>query len=255
MNTATIVTATKELVDELLNMNTNNRPVRPGYVRLYSDLIQQGRWQLTNNGIGVSETNVLIDGQHRLHAIKHAGYPPVKFVLVTGLEMSSQMVVDQQAKRTARDALRLVFDTRVSKNAPAICNVILKDRSGWHKGITSIVLLVDVLREHEDEIESVCNMPQNMTAFPAPVLAAVVVTIKSGYAKAEDAQDFLSKVEIGENLTRTEPAFLLRKYLQTTHKASAGGQVQKERFFKSLNAFYKHLNRETCDKLYVKDPR
>jgi hypothetical protein len=255
MKTAQIITANKEIVDELLAMNTNNRPLRPTIVKLYTDLIEQGKWMLTNNGIGVSSSNVLIDGQHRLHAIRAANYPPVKLLLVTGLDMESQIVVDQQAKRSARDALRLIFDIRVSKNAPAICNIILKDRRKWANYTISIMQTVDILREHENEIESVCNVPKNMTSFPAPVLAAMVVVLKNGKANIENIRTFLWKVETGENLDRTSPALLLRNYLQSGNKSSSGGVMQKERFFKTLNAFYKFIANEKTDKLYAKDPR
>jgi hypothetical protein len=111
--TAQIKTATRQLVDSLLEMNTNNRAVRKSVVDCYKQDIADGRWYLTNQGIGVDINGVLIDGQHRLLAIKESGYPPIPLLIVSGLSVEAQTAIDQHSKRSVRDVWKLVLDHSV----------------------------------------------------------------------------------------------------------------------------------------------
>ena len=72
--TCQIVTASKWLVDALLAMNSSNRRHKVSRSHQLATDILLGKFLLTASGIGVDRNGVLSDGQHRLHAIKHAGY-------------------------------------------------------------------------------------------------------------------------------------------------------------------------------------
>ena len=123
---AQVVVMNKTKVDQLLEMNINNRPIKRSVVDRYKRDIVSGHWIITNQGIGVSDSGVLIDGQHRLLAIKECGYPPVEMLIVSGLPVESQRVIDQHAKRSARDVFKFVYNASVSRVTPAVLQVIAK---------------------------------------------------------------------------------------------------------------------------------
>ena len=75
------VRASREIVDAFLAINTKNRRPTPNHINALADAMRRGEY-VSQNGqtivINASGT-WLLDGQHRLSAIKEAGYPP--FVL------------------------------------------------------------------------------------------------------------------------------------------------------------------------------
>lgn len=236
--TAEIRTATKQLVDALLSMNTSNRPIKPRVVEKYARDIKTGKWVLTNQGIGVSESGILIDGQHRLEAIKACGYPPVTILIVTGLSDDCKLAVDQHAKRSARDMLQFAFDYRVSNSAPAIATALIcsKSPNGWAGGQTMSEIYECIL-EHAEEIQAVVELPKNLKNFAAPYLAAFIDCIKSGIGDLEKLAKFIHDVESGEMLSRNDPQFHLHNLMKSTRMTGGGSVVRKERFEKAKKAF------------------
>lgn len=233
---AEIRTATKTLVDALLAMNTSNRPIKKRVVEKYARDIKAGNWLLTNQGIGVSDSGVLLDGQHRLEAIKQCGYPPVSILVVSGLSEDCKMAVDQHAKRTARDMLQFAFEYRVSYYAPAIATALLASKTDWRGGYT-MSEIYDCILDHEEEIRSIVEIPKNHKSFAAPYLAAFVQCIRDGIGDLEKMTKFIHDVETGEMLSKNDPQFHLHNLMRTTKSNGGGGLLRKERFEKAKKAY------------------
>lgn len=249
-----IVTASRNLVDKLLAMNTRNRVPKEGQIRRLTEDIQSGHWELTASGIGVSRTGVLLDGQNRLLAIKAAGYPPVKFVLLTGAEDSSQRVVDRHAKRSLSDALSMFMNITVSAHMVALVNALYgfgaaRDKSqdfSFSKGTLSDSAVADFMSNYGElcgEVVRVC------VGCRAPVMAAVFV-----YALHEHdrAMEFGREVSKGANLSLDDPAFRLRASLDRLKKSSdSSGRM--ELFKLAVNACINHSNKKTIKLLKTAD--
>jgi len=243
MKSARIVTMSKQMVDSLLAMNTKNRGIKKSVVERYARDMVSGKWPLTCQGIGVSEDEVLIDGQHRLEAMKLAGYPPIEAVLVTGLDFESQMVTDQHTKRSARDVFRLAFNASVAHNTPAILQVIAKFEptyssplSGSKSGSLTMDELYSMFTIFADEIEAVCEANTSSKFFAAPYLAAAVYLMNQKVVNKEMIGTFFEQVKTGENLSKKMPAFHLRNYVLSTKTAQGGNVMQKERYLKTRKA-------------------
>ena len=254
--TAEIKTATPELVEFLLRMNTDNRATRPGVVDLYKKEINEGRWVLTNQGIGVSSDGLLIDGQHRLLALRDCGYPPVQLLIIYGLSREARLAVDQHAKRSARDLLQFAFNARVARCAPSVARIIFKVRCGWRTGAVSIGSLMEVIEEHMEEIESVLSCPGFETFFSAPLLSAAVLSLKTakttalnGGADPMEVIYFMERVRLGENLSSMEPAYHLRNLVMKGQVG--GGAMQKEFFLKAMRSIQYHFEGKKIMKLYA----
>jgi hypothetical protein len=237
---AEIVTASASLVDRLLSMNTDNRIIRTSVVDAYASEIKINRWVLTNQGIGVSDSGVLIDGQHRLLALKKCGYPPVKLLIVYGLTKEARLAVDQHSKRSARDLLQFAFNAKVARSAPAIARLIDRERMAWTGGATPIGRIIDILQEYKEEIELVVSWPSFEHHFAAPILTGAVKVMYEYPERRGDIMAFLDKVRLGEMLSRDEPAYCLRNYISNTRY---GGAVdQKEGLAKTVRAIIAEIN-------------
>lgn len=234
---AQIKKATKQLVDSLLAMNTSNRNPKPSVIDSYARDIVAGKWMLTNQGIGVTSDNVLVDGQHRLLALKKCGYPEIDILLVTGLDPAAQTAVDAHAKRSARDLLQFAFDIRVSHCAPAIGNALIaaEDRS-WKSGRVTNSELFEKISFYMDEISEVTTCVESLKFFSASFLAAFCKMLKENPDKKSEIKDFMKRVEAGEMLSKTMPEFHLRSFIITSRQASGNGAVRKERFDKTIKA-------------------
>ena len=66
---ATIKVITPEEARILLSNNKNNRPLRQKTVLQYAAQMKKGAWMLNGQGISLSKTGNILDGQHRLSAI------------------------------------------------------------------------------------------------------------------------------------------------------------------------------------------
>ena len=236
---AEIKIANKGLVDALLGMNKSNRTIRKSVVDGYRRDIIAGNWRITNQGIGVTEGGVLADGQHRLMALKECGYPAVPLLIVYNLDEDIQKFVDAHAKRSVRDLLLFSFDARVSRNAPAIANVLIKISRGHSSGVATNSEIMDVITEYQEQINIVLKIPSQINTFAAPYFAAFVKFLHEDSGRIDFLKKFISSVETGELLTKDMPEFHLRNFLITS--VGGGSSLQFERFEKTMKAMQKSI--------------
>jgi hypothetical protein len=254
---AEIADMSKALVDQLLTYNTNNRNVKQAVVERYSRDIKAGNWHITNQGIGVSDEGVLLDGQHRLLALKACNYPKVKMVIVWGLDKETQSYVDQHTKRSARDVFRLSFNASVSSYTPGILNVLARYEpdSGIFLGQGTTMSMDEMYHGFDiyaDYIEMVISNSHDATFYTAPVLAAHVFVAAKSLVSNDQVRQFLIDIRTGENLTKTMPAYHLRAFLLSSRRATTkGGSLQFERYSKTKKAIISYAKGESMGALRI----
>ena len=102
-----IVTITPAMAEKWLKGTTSgNRPVRRTHVKSIAAQIEKGQWQLNGESIIVDDNGNIVDGQHRLLAIIHAG-KSVDSIVVRGVNPDSFKTIDSGATRQAGDVLTL----------------------------------------------------------------------------------------------------------------------------------------------------
>jgi hypothetical protein len=230
--TSQIVTANKELIDELLSKNTHNRPAKGSHVKYLREQIRAGNWTLTNQGIGVSVGGWIVDGGHRLEAIRAEGYPPVEFILVRNLPDDAQKHVDTHAKRSMSDVLQLVFDENISRTSVSCVNIILTVFKKMKAPKASPEEMIAGFETYAGSMRKVVEIP-NAKKLAASVLGAIV----HAYHVIQDERilDFTRQVISGEMIKAGDPAFALKSWLDSS-RHNAGQGMQVERFRKTLFA-------------------
>lgn len=101
-----IVKITPEIAERYLGKNESNRNLLKSRVTIYSRDIKAGRWKFNPNPIVFDEKGILIDGQHRLHAIIEAG-EPVDMLVMFGAPPESKDIIDFGKPRTSSDILKM----------------------------------------------------------------------------------------------------------------------------------------------------
>ena len=245
-----IITVNKDIVDALLALNVKNRVVKKEHLKGLTQDIKSSRFFLTASGVGVSKSGVLLDGQHRLLAIKAAGYPPVQIVLAVGLEEESQMVVDRHAKRSLSDALSLHMDAKISSHMVALANALralgaTKKPSCefvFSPGSAGDSMIADFMADHA---KLAFDVVAATSSARASVCAAIFV-----YAlhKPDEAFEFARDVAKGINLMEDHPAYRLRMAIDRLKNAT-GASARMELFKLAASACMAHSNRRTLKSL------
>lgn len=250
-----IVTASKWLIDALLAMNSSNRKHKVSTSQRLATDILLGKFLLTASGIGVDRNGVLSDGQHRLYAIKAAGYPPVQFLLMTGLDPMAQSVVDRHAKRDLADALTLITGSATSKQEVAVSRSLIGIKGSTKKAESFIscrygeisdsqtaATLVD-WRDDIEAVSAVCGRD-----FRSPVVAALCVYYRSC---PDSALELALQLKTGAEIAADSPAYRLRAKIAATKYG--GSSAALESFKATASTCIAHYDRRPVKQLKSAD--
>jgi hypothetical protein len=106
------VIVTPEIAQHLLQVNGNaQRPQRAAQVRFFAELLRQGRWQVTHQGMAVTGLSLqdpgsLLDGQHRAMAIIETGIA-AEVYMAFGSPQEMFNAIDVGAGRSTADLLAI----------------------------------------------------------------------------------------------------------------------------------------------------
>lgn len=102
------VIITPKMAKELLATNhEKNRKIKPQVVQAYKRQMEKGLWRTnTGEGIKISDSEKLINGQHRLEAIIEFG-KPVEMLIFYGIPEESMTCIDDGVKRSLTDAMMI----------------------------------------------------------------------------------------------------------------------------------------------------
>lgn len=114
-----VVEMSPKMAIDLLKKNVKNRTLNRTKVREFSAYINNGEWKLTHQGICISVTDKLIDGQHRLTAIAE-GKKSVPIMVVSGLPEDIMTVIDRGKTRSVGDSFALLEVANATNIAAAI---------------------------------------------------------------------------------------------------------------------------------------
>jgi hypothetical protein len=109
-----IMNVTPELASDLLKTNSINRTLRKGVVKKYALSMKAGHWQISPDPICIDSSGVLLNGQHRLHAVIEAA-AKIPMFFMEGVKRDVFKVMDRGAPRNFSDALGI--DRKLSEVA------------------------------------------------------------------------------------------------------------------------------------------
>lgn len=215
--TSAIMKISPQKAAEWLGSNTNNRRIRQSRVDELTEAIKRGEWKLDGSPIRFGRSKKLLDGQHRLEAIRKAG-KTVEALVVQNLDDDSQEVMDRTLARKFADKLHIDGEVNTTALASA-CTLMWRyenhlfgvDKFGAKR--PSFAQLDDVLRRYPElrkELRAAHAMRKRVK-MPVSYLAVSRV-ILIGICE-EDADGFFSELDAGTGMAETDPIFRLRETL------------------------------------------
>lgn len=251
--TSTVEKVGPEVARMYLARNTKNRPVSERYIEYLARQIRDGRWRTTNQGIGFDRDNVLIDGQHRLHAIERAGRE-VDIIVARNLDPEARGAVDGGRGRTDYDRIKLEGYEGYTKKMIQLAKRVIRGISNSPIKV-SPEELVDFVDRYRDAFDFVIGaMPQARRAISkvtvlAPIVRAYIVHGES--ARLDVFCQAMDKTIINPEFDCTAPLRLFAWVSE--HGVNVGGKNRKDReiYIKVEMALRAFIERRGLEKLML----
>lgn len=123
-----IIDVTPELAEELLSYNfDDNRTASVDYIKRLSADMSSGLWQISNDAICVDRDGRMINGQHRLNAVKRSGTTQ-RFVFLWDLAPEAAQLIDVGKKRTMHERIT-ISGTKITVKECAVIRHAMSDYS------------------------------------------------------------------------------------------------------------------------------
>ncbi|MGL5980389.1 MAG: hypothetical protein ACRCZY_05840, partial [Phocaeicola sp.] len=221
---AVVENITPDVAREYLKFNNSNRPVRKQTVSFYEKEIRSGKWVLNGQGITFSDGGVLLDGQHRLHAIVKAGIP-VQMMVVRNVCGDTFVTIDSGVSRSSSDVLAL-SNVKNSNSVSSIikkykllvreCNIIsFGGRQGGAKESNADVLVeYNLKKELYDEITTFAySCYSKIKLFKVSEIGAICVFLISELHHDKDVTMNFFKMLCDQNCNENSNITILRNKL------------------------------------------
>lgn len=211
-------TITPTIAKELLKRNTRNRPLNIRRAKVLSEAIKRGEWELNGDTIRISDTGVVLDGQHRLYAIAESGCA-VETIVVSGLPDKVFDTIDVGgAARTTGNVLSLAGRKYANQLAALTRMYFIWSKSGDpangnpdYAPTTAQQLELAKNPEFQKTVEEVEKhqwVRRNMT----PAMSGFCLHVFKEHNK-QAAHDFFNALNSGAGLSAHSPILLLRDRL------------------------------------------
>lgn len=251
-----IKTITPEWAAQVLDTrNPNNRKMSERFVeRLVRDIKANG-WILTHQGIAFDENGDLIDGQHRLEAIRRAN-KSVSMPVTTGLPASQRAngimlktfeCIDSGRARGVGQMLSMNCWPNGNKMA-----AVVRSLANWVSNTSQWLALSTpqtekILAKCGKHVDwSVRATHHGLVSIPAGARAALTLYHMMDEGEAEEFADKLTSLD---SVKRTHPAFALATWIKNHPRVAIHDTLPKV----SSSAIYHNHNGNEVDKIYANE--
>lgn len=237
---------TPEYAEEILKLNTYNRPIKKTRVEMYAADMARNRWQSNGVPIVIGSDNILKDGQHRLAAcIKSKS--TIKDAIIIRIPCQQSNCYDIGAARTIKDTASLMDKKddifKSAKTMAALKYAIVASMpSTRSESNLSKSFIIDEAERNKSALSFIHrylngnNKIQGITI--APVWAVILNAFNSGYPY-EKLEHFCDVLVSGMTEDKKDfPIILLRNYLLSTTAATRASV--KDKYLRTQNCLHKY---------------
>lgn len=238
-----IVDITPQLAGEWLERNLHNRRfVKQNYNTCLAQ-IQSGQWKLNGEPIIFAKDGRLLDGQHRLTAIRDSGIT-IRSYVIFDIDDSVFATIDTGRVRKGSDVLSMAGHMNCTKAA-----AVAKALHYWLSGDYSLGYRSGY-RPSNDEILSLCGTHERiaestqcgskLSGIGKPSIIGFCHFVTSQNADyADKANSFWEFVQTGLNMSEGHPAHTLREKMVRikTGKVKTEPEEELAYVFKAWNYF------------------
>ena len=232
---------TPEKAAQLLLINTNNRHLTRSNVDFFAKQLRNGEWMLTHQGIAITKSGKLADGQHRLTAIVETNIP-AQMLVTTELDDNAFAVLDTGRTRMASDVISIQNCKKATVAASAVKLFILYENSPnlvWSNSVSRLGNTA-ILEKYNQDREAWNRLSNLATTYsipkvlvPSPFACMAYIAEKKGIF-ASTIEQIAYDLKHGANLQPGDPVLAYRNKLSCGEKVN--GQSRLADYIKLLNA-------------------
>lgn len=237
---AAVEDITPELAAHYLAQSRGNRHLSKPHISSLRRHAAAGRMLPTSQGIGFDRDGVLVDGHHRLEAIRLAGVT-AQLLVVRGLDPRVREVIDTDMRlRQAGDILTMSHGTPHGKTVVSVVRMLLvidRPTSAMKLSVAEIRAIHVAMAEHIDWAVSLPAAESSLRS--APTRAALAYARQTA---PERVEEFAAALLSGECVPGT-PARAMRDWLLRFSTSGGGGVgARRESALRVLNAIHAHIH-------------
>lgn len=206
-----LVQVTPDMAFDYLSTNDHNRRLDVRRVKHLAAAMRSGEWQLNGETIILSSDGVLLDGQHRLAALREYGRP-LTMLVARGVESSAFKTIDTGVARSATQVLGMA-----GINNAVACASAAKMLWQMHHNVgmlitpppTYILQVVERYPQIEGWARRTVGRGVSLV-LPATALVVACVYLDTIANKPDEAETFFRGVTEGVGLLEGSPILALR---------------------------------------------
>lgn len=209
-------TITPEIAEEMLERNVRNRKPNRERIRMITNDIKEGKWTESPSPISFDSDGNLLDGQHRLMAIRQAGIPVITSI---AYDVHKDAVIDKTLERSTGDSLYmrgLIKQEMAHKDVIAIVNRYLDNIEGVNAKSVSDNKKAEFINRYERELNEtilITGSSKLLLSRKAAVRTAIFSAVVAG-VDTEKLREFCEVLNTGFMANPNQSAaVVLRNYL------------------------------------------
>ncbi|MFC8898562.1 hypothetical protein [Streptomyces cinereoruber] len=249
--TSGIMSISPSLAAEMLTRNRENRPLDKGRVTHLREAILRGEWLVSHQGIAFSGSwsdGRLLDGQHRLEAIRQSGQT-VSLLVFENVPVETFSVMDTGRSRTASTILAMQGEHDAALLAAAIRHIHLFNTmpdTEWkgHSSRLTNAQVLTFLEANREKVATACGIARLMSKerLIIPTAAAVGYYTTHEASPGVDQDSWVKGVTTGADLSPGDPRLALRNALISLGTGTSGRRRSDSRgqlglYLKAWNAW------------------
>lgn len=242
------MTVTPDDAKAWLENQHHNRPIGAGLVRSLRQAIDDGRWEVTGQGISFDNEGRLVDGQHRLTAVVLSG-KSVQMLCVHGVTREAALTAIDQGEKRTNAHVGTMLGEKNSQEKAAICRAIWVATSGV--GLTDKfppgTCWRDVMPAWRTEVERMVHGERNAPGFSAAVMGGLAMSLR-----LSRGEEFVSGAISGIQLDAGDPRLALRSSIGGAYGRSVRrANVMADNLLRVMAAADAFQNGERIAKLLI----
>ncbi len=234
--TATVEQLNAASADALLKKSTGNRPLRQQHIHWLAEQMRSGQWRLTHQGVALSVTDRLLDGHHRLEALKLAVGATVPMLVLRGFPDNTWGAIDCGVVRAVHDRITLSTDTSQNRRMVEVIQSLIRIEQK-NKG----KMTADQVTKEWKELRVALNAIFGIIPRPirgvtrAPVLGALA-RYHQRYPKGA-----LEFADMLRSPCGRHPAGLLRQWLIDSNGFTTGSSLAEQLYWATVGMMKLHF--------------
>lgn len=215
---------TPEMAEVYLQCNLNNRPLSRAHITNLAEALKRGEWKMTAEPIKFTNDDLLIDGQHRLHAILEANKGAL-LSIARNVPADSFDAMDRGRLRSSGDVLAMMnvkYYTAVASGLRLYCQFEQKNTDGTIN--LSRVISSQQIENQMKKSPSVHEWAKfSYTGIKKMLNSGTVVGLGLLFEEKDPqfAKAFFDKLSSGEGLRKGDPLLTLRDRLMLNRYSNA----------------------------------